>query len=74
MNYFTIGTNPVGLCSETTAILVSASETSLAPLVELIRVSLMVTIYTAISTNVDGGPRYQVLQNHRPSALPPIDT
>ena len=44
-NYFTIGAKPVGLCSETTAILVSASESSLAPLVELIRVSMMVTIY-----------------------------
>jgi hypothetical protein len=44
-NYFTIGAKPVGLCSETTAILVSASESSLAPLVELLRVSMMVTIY-----------------------------
>ena len=45
VNYFTIGAKPVGLCSETTAILVSASEPSLASLVDLIRVSMMVTIY-----------------------------
>ena len=45
VNYFTIGAKPVGLCSETTAILVSASEPSLASQVDLIRVSMMVTIY-----------------------------
>ena len=39
VNYFTIGAKPVGMCTDTTAILVSAEESSLAPLVKLIFVS-----------------------------------
>ena len=38
-NYLTIGAKPVGMCCETTAILVSGDEVALAPLVQLIRVS-----------------------------------
>ena len=40
VNYFTIGARAVGMCCETTAILVSATEPALASFVQLIRVSI----------------------------------
>jgi hypothetical protein len=43
VNYFTIGAKPVGMCSETTAILVPAEDSNMAPLVKLIRVRIIAT-------------------------------